>query len=77
MKDLFLEEILAVTEWSQFGLFLLMFQLFLRGAEVENEILQGEDDTIQGQRDAAWGFVFPTQWVQTPEGSKGKKKGNK
>lgn len=43
---LLLKEVLSVAERAKLGLLLLVFQLLLRGPEVEDEILEGENDAL-------------------------------
>lgn len=44
---LLLKEVLSVAEGAKLGLLLLVLQFLLRRPEVEDEILKGENDSLQ------------------------------
>jgi len=50
LTNLFLEEVLSVLEGAELELLVLVLQLLLGGAEVEEEVLQGEHHGVHGQR---------------------------
>lgn len=69
---LLLEEALAVAQAAQFALLLLVLQLLRGRLEVADEVLQAQDDALDGQRCASRrprAPRLPTEAVQAPAGT--------